>query len=245
MPVRGDWSWIGSSVRGPRHRVDGTANQDAWRVCCRSRFFAAVVCDGLGSRTHSSYGARAACRALIVAAQSWSRAHGASTEALLRLIHAQWTVELGQRAREECATTCLFALFTADGRGLLGQLGDGLVYLRRHTGGAVVVSRSTSSEFTNETTGLGIATNLSAWSTTELPTLSLGDCLMMATDGVSEDLIEDRRDAFLDHAEVRYPPKSRDSGRVLARDLRKWPVVRHTDDKTILFVWHGATGAHV
>ena len=242
MPVRGDWSWIGSSVRGPRHLVEGTPNQDAWRVCCRNRFFVAVVCDGLGSRTHSGFGARAACRAVVAAAGSWSRAHSSSTEALLRLIHAQWTVELGERAREECATTCLFALFTTDGRGLLGQLGDGLIYFRSRSLSGVMVGSVAQGDFTNETTGLGIATNLSAWSTTELPSTSPGDCLMIATDGVSDDLVEDRRDALLDHAAGRYSPKAADSGRVLARDLRKWPVVRHTDDKTMLFAWHGAAG---
>ena len=242
MPVRGEWSWTGSSVRGPRHLVEGAPNQDAWRVCCQSKFFVAVVCDGLGSRTHSGFGARAACRAVVAAAGSWSRAGSSSTEALLRLIHAQWAVELGQRAREECATTCLFAMFTSDGRGLLAQLGDGLIYLRSRSLGAVSVSGAARGEFTNETTGLGIATDLAAWSTTELSTVSPGDRVMIATDGVSDDLIEDRRDALLDHAAMRYPPGVADSARALARDLRRWPVARHTDDKTILFAWHGATG---
>lgn len=244
MPVRGDWSWTGSSVRGPRHLAEGTPNQDAWRVTCQSKFFVAVVCDGLGSRTHSGIGARAACRAVVAAAGSWSRAGSSSTEALLRLIHAQWAVELGQRAREECATTCLFALFTRDGRGLLGQLGDGLIYLRSRSLGAVTVSGAARGGFTNETTGLGIATSLSAWSTTEVSTVSPGDCVMIATDGVSDDLIDDQRDALLVHAAMRYPPQTAVSSRALARELRAWPAARHTDDKTILFAWHGAIGVH-
>ena len=95
MPVRGEWSWIGSSVRGPRHRVEGTANQDAWRVCCRSRFFAAVVCDGLGSRAHSGFGARAACRAVVAAAEGEYVQGSLRERVRAHLVDARAAVESG------------------------------------------------------------------------------------------------------------------------------------------------------
>jgi hypothetical protein len=60
--------------------------------------------------------------------------------------------------------------------------------------------------------------------------------LLLATDGVSEDLEPDRIGDLaawvVDELACLAQP-----GRALAHELRNWPVPHHQDDKTLLALW--------
>lgn len=234
------WNAMGASVRGPEHRRDGRPNQDAWLRCLARGNALAVVCDGLGSRPHAGFGSRAACLAVADAVQHWSDAPDAPPELLLRLIHALWNVRVHQTGRDESATTCLFAVVTQDGRLLLAQLGDGLVMLKTPRGTTTL--EPPTERFGNTTTGLGIAADVREWRFHLETNLTGTAAILLATDGVADDLVSEKRAEFLNFLVTQYGPRPAAArARAIAKDLRDWPTPRHRDDKTVAVLWNAAT----
>jgi len=234
------WSAMAASVRGPEHRRDGRPNQDAWLSRLTRETALAVVCDGLGSRPHSAVGSRAACRAVANAVRHWAAGPDAPPELLLRLVHALWNVRVHQTGRDESATTCLFAVATKDGRLLLAQLGDGLVMLQTPKGTTTL--EPSAERFGNTTTGLGIASDVREWRLHLEPNFAGAASILLATDGVADDLVPEKRSEFLNFLVTEYgsrPASAR--SRAIANELRDWPTPRHRDDKTVAVLWNAAT----
>lgn len=231
---------MGASVRGPEHRRAALPNQDAWLVRRTRALTLAVVCDGLGSRPLSASGSRAACRAVADAVRLWNASSSASPELLLRAVHALWNIRVEGAGRDESATTCLFAVLSASRRLVIAQLGDGLVLLHKASGATTL--EPPADRFGNTTTGLGIAADLREWRVHIEPALEPGASLLLATDGVSDDILPDRRLELLDHLVSRFgalPPAGR--SRAIARELRSWPTPHHQDDKTVAVLWGSET----
>ena len=230
------WNAMGASVRGPEHRREGRPNQDAWLSRLGRGTALAIVCDGLGSRPHSAVGSRAACRAVADAVRLWLAGPEAPPDLLLRLVHALWNIRVHADGREESATTCLFAVATPDGRLLLAQLGDGSVMLK--TGQGTTTLEPLSDRFGNSTTGLGIASDLREWRVHLEPRVAGSASILLATDGIADDILPAKRLDFLDFLVTRYgtePAATR--ARAIARELREWPTPRHRDDKTVAVLW--------
>lgn len=229
------WEVMGASVRGPHNRCSGKPNQDAWLGRARAASAIAVVCDGLGSRAASDHGARAACQAVAHAVRIWSSTPGAPEELLLRLVHAMWNIRVYQKGRQASATTCQFAVVTPDQRLILAQLGDGVIVLRSESD--QIVLESNDRDFSNMTTGLGVSSDIRDWRIRSLP-LTAGTIVMLATDGIADDLEPGKRFQFLDYlmAEFTCLPVAARS-RALAKALNAWPTPHHRDDKTIAVLW--------
>ena len=231
------WHLFGASVRGPGHIRSGLPNQDAWLGRASRASALVVVCDGLGSRSHAAAGARAGCRAVADAVRFFEAVPDAPPDLLQRMIHALWNLRVSPLGREHCATTCLFAVALADGRLLIAQLGDGIVVLQRVSGGHLTLQASRE-RFANETTALGVATSLAAWQVHVEAPAAPGSAVLLATDGISEDLDDARLAALVDHLRAEYgplPPAVR--WRRLTRALHAWPTPRHGDDKTLALLW--------
>ena len=230
-----NWHYFGASVRGPAHVRDGIPNQDAWRGGHFRNGAAIAVCDGLGSRLHAWRGAQEACRAVLSAVRQWSAVPTAPIETLLRLIHATWSLRVHPYAEEDCATTCLFAVAGSDGRLHVAQLGDGLSLVMENN--ALRTMTRAADDFANETTGLGIARRLSEWETFECAP-SAETAVLLATDGVSDDLDGTRLGEFVHFIRSTYCPLTpAERWRRVAHDLRDWPTLYHSDDKTLAFLW--------
>lgn len=228
---------FGATVRGPSHVANGLPNQDAWLRARTGNHHVVVVSDGLGSKPHADIGSRAACRAVVDAVRVWRRNPLAATEVLLGLIHLLWRARIAPHAQEDCACTCLFAVVGPDGEGVAAQLGDGLLAI--HDGSRLSALSSRDGEtFVNETTGLGLTTRLAAWRTAAVPVGSR--CIVLCTDGVSDDLIPEKLPEFIDwlgrDVRAKREPRRR---HFLARSLREWPTPKHLDDKTIAMVCIG------
>ena len=227
----------GASVRGPHNLRQGRANQDAWIRATGAFGHLIGVCDGMGSRPASDAGARAACRTLRRAAHLWpggsSRADRPDPTHLVRLVEILWRLELARRTPAECASTCLFALREPDGRLLFAGLGDGLAILRKAVGGVTTFGGRDQDAFGDETLALGTPHRIDDWwLATEPP--GRGRTVVLATDGVADDLAPERLDAFTDWLADdvgRLAPATR--WRRICRELRAWPVPRHLDDKTV------------
>lgn len=230
------WQTMGASVRGPAHRRSGQPNQDAWLTRQNRAFALAVIADGLGSRSHAAAGSRAACRAVAQAARAWSAAPGAPPDLLLRLIHALWNLCVHASGASDSATTCAFALAVCDGPLLLAQLGDGLVLAR--CSGDVILLEPPAERFGNTTTGLGIASDLREWRYHLEPQPTGPAAILLATDGIADDLLPDRRLDFFDQLISHHGTRSRNErSRLIGSMLRDWPTPGHRDDKTLAILW--------
>lgn len=231
------WEAMAVTVRGPEHVREGRPNQDACLVRRNRKAVLAVVCDGLGSRPHSDTGARSACRAAADAVRHWTSSPDAPTELLLRAIHALWNMRVHATGRDESATTCLLAAACADGRLILAQLGDGLVFLKR-PGGCIALEPG-ADRFGNETTGLGISKDVRDWRVHVEPQSPGPMAVLLATDGVADDLLPEKREAFVDFLLADFArPQEGVRSRALAAELRSWPTPRHRDDKTVAVLWN-------
>jgi hypothetical protein len=155
----------------------------------------------------------------------------------LRAVHALWNIRVDAAGRDESATTCLFAL-VASGRVVLAQLGDGLVLLRN--AGGTTVLEPPHDRFGNTTTGLGIASDLRDWRVHVEPNVTGPISILLATDGVADDLVPDKRSDFLELLVARFGGlPSHGRRRAIAKELRSWPTPRHRDDKTVVVLWNG------
>ena len=225
---------FGATVRGPRSREDNRPNQDAW-VQASGRFGNLIaVCDGLGSRSNSRLGARAACKAVCNAARHWpGLAIVNDPKHVIRLIEILWRLELGSNTVGDCATTCTLALREPDGQMLLAGLGDSVAICRFQDGRIEMKGGRPDSSFGSETLALGMPHQISDWWTHTIAPAD-GRAILLASDGVSDDLTFERIGGFVDWLLTQFgglPAPER--SRALRSTLQKWPVPNHTDDKTI------------
>ncbi|MUG96350.1 SpoIIE family protein phosphatase [Scytonema sp. UIC 10036] len=229
---------FGASVRGRLHQHEGRPNEDAWESICSSFGTAIVVSDGMGSKPNACTGARKACKAVQDALRSWSKFNGASPVVLLRLIHILWGLQVLPASEEDSAATCLFAVVLSSGELLVAKLGDGIAAIRE-TDGKVIVLGDERSGFCNETTALGIVRSTKEWSVITRPSFPPGTAVLLATDGIADDLVSDRVGDFINLLTEEFAcmqPALR--WRTLCQELRNWSTPKHLDDKTLAILWH-------
>lgn len=223
----------GASVRGPAHSGSGECNQDALGLWGWQRGQLAVVCDGLGSRPLSHIGSRLACRIVrrvLRSGVSWD-----DPKALIGQIYRQW-LQVLPVAPSHAPCTLLFAACRPDGDALVAQLGDGLLAYR--AGGRFGVLSSERTGFSSETKALGISRSWADWQVARLRLSGPGDGLVLMTDGVSDDLVQTRREAFLGMLRSECEVRSRRRSRTwLRQQMETWPTPAHGDDKTIAMIF--------
>jgi len=228
------WNSWGCSVRGPRHKRESLPNQDAWKSKSGSWGNVLVVSDGLGSKTLSHIGSKAACYAVIEAARYFAAHCAAPIETIPPLIHSLWRINLGSYDVRECCATCLFAMQISD-RVILGRLGDGLIAALGDQETPVFMTDEKEDSFSNITDCLSENFHLKLWELKEI-SASLYPHIMLCTDGVSEDLTVEGREIF-----SREVFKNGSDLAELRRTLVKWPVPGHSDDKTIACLVNSAS----
>jgi hypothetical protein len=197
----------------------------------RGGWFAAVA-DGLGSRALSHIGSRlavqVACRALDTLPSEPRDA--------IQQFYRSWLQALPDEPPGAMATTLLAAHCQADGRCRIAQLGDGLVLYR--TGGVFGVLTLSRPGFGNETDALGVTKSFAAWQTKCVVLSEPGDGVLLMTDGLADDLLPERLEAFFSHLIGKVESRSRRNGRRwLEGELKAWPTALHTDDKSIALIF--------
>jgi serine/threonine protein phosphatase PrpC len=229
--------WFGVSVRGPRHAYLKEPNQDAWSGRSGQNYSLIVVCDGLGSRSNSDIGAKAACRAVKEAVRYWVKIPDASTHHLLRLVKLFWEMRISPLDTKSCATTCLFACGFPSGRLIVACLGDGIAVVKCSTGSLIkVVERGEN--FLNHTLALGDYHKLDDWKLLDMPQFSIGDCVLLATDGIADDLIAEQIPQFVDWLISEFSFRnSRERYYALRKALIEWPTPKHQDDKSLALLF--------
>ena len=227
--------FFGVSVKGPHHHKSKSPNQDYWLGRQTRQGTLIAVCDGLGSRPGSELGSKNACLAVWDSFKLWQKAKNSDANDLIRLVKILWDVRT-PAPRDKYATTCLFAAFTPEQRLLVAGLGDGLAVVK-HPDNRIekVIWRETG--FSNETISLGTPHHLNDWKCISHDEIDAGTVILLASDGVADDLIEERIPDFLDWLVQTYGSLSpRQRYLELTRLIRGWPTARHQDDKTIAII---------
>lgn len=222
--------WAGASVRGTRHNRFGVACQDHWEGWCNKSGTGVVVADGLGSRPRARESALAACKAVKAAIRQAPHPQNLDPPDLTAAIEAIWTLTLSAYESDDIGATCLFSWAPTGGPVLLGQLGDGMVCYRH--GGRVSRLRTMHSRWLNLTATLGAGHD---WSIGRFDQL---DTVVLATDGVAEDLIPDHEVelfALIDQDVAGVG--RRDASARIRKGLLNWPGPGATDDLTLAVHW--------
>ncbi|OUS68188.1 hypothetical protein B5G52_20250 [Pseudoalteromonas sp. A601] len=227
------WNSWGASVIGPLHVKAGIPNQDSWMARRYKWGNVVVVSDGLGSKAHSDHGSKAACLAVFEAAKRYQKNPDANIVDILRLIHANWLVEIAPYSSTDCLATCLFAIQNA-GIITLGRLGDGMIVaLGKTSENHLILSDNKQDSFSNYTNSLRQEFNPEQWETTTIESAAC-NAVVLCTDGISDDLLPDSEMDFcieLAYEYILLTPEKRT--KQLIKMMNEWPVPHHSDDKTI------------
>ncbi len=230
------WKSFGASVRGPGHYRACIPNQDSFIKKAGSWGNAIAVSDGVGSRPISHYGSHAACRAVINAASNWMEINE-NTETLLEQIHVNWLSGVKPFSPGDCAATCLFAIRPTEGQIVIGALGDGLAGVLKTDGSYFELCEDKGYSFSNLTTALSERTTIQQWKTA---IITQEECaaILLCTDGVADDLLPEKREGFVRHIYQQAQKTSLVTAkRNLRKMLEKWPVPKHSDDKTLVIFY--------
>ena len=230
------WKSFGASVIGPSHVATGKPNQDAWSAFEHPGGYGIAVADGLGSKIHSDWGSRAACRAVEASASRlWADHQGSMFQShssgLVPGIVEEWLFAIDPFEEKDCAATCLYAITSPDDQIHLGMLGDGAAVAVLKDGSVIALSDSKEGGFSNLTDALSATTPLNRW---RVRSVVASECaaVLLCTDGVADDL-EDldgfSRGFVKAYAGLASVTASRRAWEMLSR----WPVPKHSDDKTL------------
>ncbi len=233
--VASRWKSFGASVRGPGHARMCMPNQDYYIVASCIWGDVIVVSDGVGSCPTSEWGSAAACRAVLSVARSWSEKEGVG--ALVERIQSTWLERVKPFEPNKSSATCLFAIRPQTGQITLGMLGDGLIVALKTDNSCLELTEDKEDAFSNQTEALTANTHFNQWRTAFV---SQKECcaLLLCTDGIADDLLPDKRQAFARHI---YEQGQRFAAVTVAREVRKmleeWPVPHHSDDKTLVCLY--------
>ena len=223
--------FAGQSICGMKHKERHQKGQDSCRIKCHKDYAFAVVSDGMGSKPHSRFGSRKICK--IAAKHAKNLVDGRyDLEEYVSVIQQEWLKKTARRNPSDCDCTCLFALVTKT-KCFFGQVGDGILAIVLD--GKVMVLSEKDDDFINETRSLSKTTR-KAW------TLRQGDLtkknliyILMATDGISNDLVRDALGRFMEELskEVFVLPSYRQNAHI-GKLLHSMPNTNNKDDKTLV-----------
>lgn len=232
--------WKGACVEsiGPLHIKRKLPMQDSHYLFLTKKCFVAAVSDGLGSKLHSDFGSRIACRIFVKLAKNWISRQIGSIETFISLFVEKWVSEVKKNKYEirDCSATFLGVIYFQNTLYLF-QLGDGMIScLFDDELKNLVMSDFKEESFSNMTKSLKENIVPNDW---RIKTISAEDLksVFLCTDGISDDLQNGADIAFTSELTEQYIFKT---AREIKKDMNKWisnwPVPRHSDDKTAVFI---------
>ena len=223
-----------ASVMGDLHKKSNLPNQDAYLVKRLKKGTLVVVSDGMGAHSHSDIGARSVCKSVSKAIQLWNEKGCDDIRLLIPILHALWGLEIFPLPKSECGATCLFAYIANSGKLYLGQLGDGSVFF--DIGDGVCLLKEKDDDFTNLTVGINNIRSYSDWSLGCFDIVDKDVKICLMTDGVSETLIENKRNDFVNLVWKRVAEKNNiiERNNLIFRLLDQWNSMNAGDDRTLV-----------
>lgn len=218
-------------MTGPDHEAQGRDNEDAWAgLTCDTGAILAVA-DGIGSARNSQYGAKSAVGAAVASGTAWL-SNELPAEGIPADVTRRWSQAVAREDTASFATTILLACTTPSGDLLATWLGDGLICAT--ISGVVHEVTPRRAGFSDVTTAMTSSSLNPGWRQRRIEGLRADDVVMLASDGISDDLQLARLGGLLSALRDqlrRVPATERDS--FIRSELRSWPTPGHRDDKTL------------
>ena len=230
--------WKGAAVEniGPVHIRQNISMQDANRLCFFKSGFIAVVSDGLGSKTHSDFGSNVACKIFIKYAKKWIRKTKKSPDRFINNFHKYWVhvIEKSGYKIKDCSAT-LLGVVCNEKEMFLFRLGDGMIVCLSDNQN-ILVSDKKNGSFSNITKCLGNINSREDWQYLKI-NIKFIKSVFLCTDGISDDLENSCEIDFVQDMSDRYKDYSCKQIKLdMKQWISNWPVLRHTDDKTAIFI---------
>lgn len=224
---------LGESVPGAAHLRQHRENQDAVKVRSYGYGCVSAVADGVGSQKYAGYGSRAAVQAVHEVFCAYARGD-VDRGRITQTISSRYADMVKPAFRGQAATTCLFAAHIYAEGLFLGQVGDGICC--GFLNGIPFSLAEKQDAFSNLVVPLSAVGGKAArWQTQFLPMERLREIeLMLATDGVSEDLLPGQEAAFARYLLTRVAArKAAERREGLRQVLERWETPLAQDDRTI------------
>ena len=234
MVISKQFITFGASVIGPGHIKHNKPNQDYFLIRNYKHGTVLTVSDGVGSCSLSHIGSKSACKAVCSIMHDYLNDNKVvDPKILVQLIHAKWLYEISPNFVKDCAATLLFAVISDD-QIILARLGDGMIYLKTKDQ-KLLSEDDKNSAFSNMTKCLVYKFNYDDWNIQVIENKHDLDFILLCTDGISDDLLIDKKDDFCEQFAYEYA-KEPNLVRVkrIKHMLNNWSVPKHTDDKTIV-----------
>ncbi len=225
------------SSRGGMHKAQHEPCQDACLGIEYPSWSLVTVCDGVGSKSRARFGAKQATLAARDGLRYWARFPLVSTSALSRIIRGSWEARISAEIPEQCATTCLVAAASSEGNLIVGGLGDGIAAIIRFDG-TVEQTTVRGQAFINNTIALGAPHQLGDWHWLEARRMFDGDIVLLASDGLADDLSERKIPEFARWIVDEFgglPTRLRTTR--LRCELQQPGAVMNADDKSVAMLW--------
>lgn len=232
--------WKGACAEsiGPLHLRQNLPMQDSNNLFLSNKFFIIAVSDGLGSKPHSDFGSKVACRLFVKLAKSCFYKYEESIKDFIFLFVKQWISKVQKTAFDikECSATLLGAIYYKK-KLYLFQLGDGMIAcIFDDESKNIVMTDSKEESFSNMTKSLRNEVLPNDWIIRTISADGLKS-VFLCSDGISDDLQKGADIAFVSELTEHYMSKSSSK---IKKDMKNWisnwPVPKHSDDKTAVFV---------
>ena len=223
----------GASSIGKSHVAGRIPNQDHFVIKRNKYGIVMSVCDGVGSNRYSQYGSKAACKAVEKTFKLYYK-RKINKEQIGQRVEFYYKKNLNRIYREAAGTTCLFA-FIYDSEIIIGQAGDGLILIKLDD--KMIVFQDKTDDFINEVNPLNCKIKYTGWKIKNLRFNPLSNnvvAILLCTDGISEDVMPEKREVFFDY----FLNLSRSGQTDLQKKLDNWDAPGSIDDKTVTtFEW--------
>lgn len=220
-------------VRGKIHVKEKLPNQDSILTASNKYGVIMSVADGLGSHRFSKKGSKAAVRAVKKSFMMFEKGK-ISFKEITATIFKLFKENVKESQRAEASTTCVFAVLSYKHGLFVGQIGDGMCYIRIN--GEEVLLKKKDDEFTNIVTPLNPSKNEARWKTKHF-NINEEDSIeiLLATDGISEDIVPGKEGECIEY----YLGEIKKYARIffnfiLRRFILNWDVPGSGDDKSII-----------
>lgn len=229
----------GISKIGPGHIRANLPNQDSFLVKNFGCYSLLVVSDGMGSKKYAELGSKATCisvyKALVHYIYTERKHHKKKNRNLFSMIREEWLKQISSFDPKDCSATCLFVLRSKK-RCLAAMLGDGLIYLKgKQKLDSKILMDEKKDDFSNSTTSMSDSNYLNEWRYVFVPAKKI-DSVLITSDGISSDLLQGREQEFADELlnDLKREKLLKDKKAYILKMIDNWPVLKHTDDKTVV-----------
>lgn len=224
----------GATSTGNAHVKENIPNQDSYRIKQTEYGIAISVCDGVGSNRYSHYGSKAASKAVEKVFKLYYKGK-INKDQIGARIEFYYKKNLREVYRQEAGTTCLFAFLYDNSEIIIGQAGDGLILIKLDD--VFLSFQDKEDDFVNEVKPLNCKRRYKDWKIRNLrfdPNKNYFFALLLCTDGISEDVIPEKRESFFEF----FLNISKKDNSKLQDTLDNWSAPGSIDDKTVItFEW--------